>query len=147
MPTRTERRAFCLQTACPFNVSPSTASQSHKMTASGGTSRDRNRVEGHDKTYTLYFLDQTWDLEWEEGKIALVVQERLKVFGAGLWQWLTSDHCRFNYAVKLLQRIRNDVTQQGRIREQFQPGAVAKYVSLLYYLATLEHLEKLPIPD
>jgi len=58
-------------------------------------------------------------LEKEQGKIALVVQERLKVFGAGLWQWLTSDSCRVNYAVKLSQRISTDVRQQGRIRNSF----------------------------
>jgi hypothetical protein len=53
------------------------------MTPSGGTSRDSNSAEEHDKTFTLYFLDQTWDLDMGEGKIALVVQKRFKVLVQG----------------------------------------------------------------
>jgi hypothetical protein len=79
--------------------------------------------------------------------MALVVQGRLKVFGAELWQWLTSDCCRVNYAVKLSQRIRNDARQQGANKGKASIWSSGKICILLDYGTTSEHLEKLPIPD
>ena len=88
---------------------------------------------------------QTWDLEKGEGKISSAVQQRLKVFGTELCQWLKSNSCQLNYSVKPSQSTRNDVRQWGWRREKLGPGAVAKYVSFLQYGATVEHLAWLPL--